>query len=120
MFLDYFSDTEPDLKLEPGATIFSEGEMGDTAYVVESGEVDIFVHSEKMSTAKESQMFGEMALLDNEKRSATAKAGKNGANLYSIDQPVLIEMVRLDPKFALDIMKLMAERLRATDKNFGK
>lgn len=118
MFLDYFSEMEPDLKLEPGALIFSEGEMGDTAYVIESGSVDIFVKGRKMSALTESQMFGEMALIDNEKRFATAKAGENGAVLYCIDQPVLIEMVRIDPKFALDIMKLMAERIRISGEYF--
>lgn len=112
MFLDYFSDKEPSVILKGDEPLFKEGDNGDSAYIVQTGHVDLTVKGQALTTIEESEMFGEMALIDNEVRFATATAGPSGATLYSIDQPVFIEMVRVDPRFALDVMKLMTERLR--------
>jgi CRP-like cAMP-binding protein len=117
MFLKYFQGREPE-DFGPNQIIFKEGDTGDTAYVVHSGYVDLTIHGETLTTLQSSEMFGEMSLIDNQARFATATAGPKGVKLYHIDQPVFIETVRLDPKFALDIMRLMVERLRMWGKLF--
>jgi len=61
-----------------GSTIFSEGEPGDCAYIVKTGCVDLFAlmngESVKMAQFEEGDLFGEMALIDNQLRSGTAVA----------------------------------------------
>ena len=64
-----------------GTKIFREGEPGSFAYLIESGKVEIssLNHGQKIviSTLGPGDMFGEMALIDNLKRSATATALEN-------------------------------------------
>lgn len=63
----------------PGDIIFSEGDHGDSAYIVESGMVEISKSSGKeaslmLAAIKAGEMFGEMALIDASPRMATATA----------------------------------------------
>ena len=64
---------------KPSENIFTEGEPGDKAYIVESGMVEITKDSGRgasllLSTVKPGEMFGEMALIDASPRMATANA----------------------------------------------
>jgi len=114
MFLQLFEDDEkPDVELEPGETLFREGDEGDRAFVVRSGAVNLSMKGRPISIIGESQIFGEMALLDDRTRSATAIAGPDGAKLHSLDKALFIDMVKIDPEFAIELMKVMVERLRS-------
>jgi len=61
--------------------IFTEGEKGSIAYVIESGLVEIFTNKnnqhELLGILTPGQLFGEMALIDDEPRTATAIAIKD-------------------------------------------
>ena len=61
----------------PGATIFNEGEPGDAAYIIESGEVEISIlkrgEKQLIAVLQPGDVFGEMAIIDDGPRSATAK-----------------------------------------------
>lgn len=58
--------------------IFLQGETGDCAYIIEEGSIDIFIHADGgqkwSSRLKERAIFGEMSLMDDQRRSATAIA----------------------------------------------
>lgn len=62
----------------PGMTIFSEGDFAYGAYLLRSGRVEISTVKDGrrvvLSTIQPNQVFGELALIDNEPRSATATA----------------------------------------------
>lgn len=62
----------------PGREIFVQGEVGDCAYLVESGSVAIFQHLNgqriELGTIREGEIFGEMAAIDGGSRMATAVA----------------------------------------------
>ncbi len=66
------------LKLRPGETLFSEGEEGDSAYYVKSGMIEVSRRLGSaevvIATEQEGGIVGEMALIDNQPRSATARA----------------------------------------------
>lgn len=113
MFLRYFDDGRPDVVVAPGETLFSEGDDGDRAYVIAEGYVDLIVKGEELTTLEPSDIVGEMALVDDRKRFATARAGTHGAKLFSLDRYKFSAMIKQDPEFALDIMRIMAARLRA-------
>ncbi len=68
-------------KFNAGELIFAEQDLGDFAYVIDQGEVEIFIqvdgNDHVLNTLLPSQMFGELALIDNSPRSASARAKTN-------------------------------------------
>lgn len=97
-----------------GETVFSEGDPADFMYVVRSGEVEIVVNGKVVDTVGEAGIFGEMALIDREKRSATVRA-KTDCDLLQLDERRFLFFVDETPFFALDVMRILVERLRAMD-----
>ena len=61
-------------KFENGRKIISQGETGDTFYIIKTGRVDFFVNSKYVRSLNDNEEFGQRALIINEKRSATAIA----------------------------------------------
>lgn len=94
-----------------GATIFSKGDPGDSMFVVVEGRVDIIVDGEVVDTLEDGDIFGEMSLIDNQDRSADAVAGTD-CSLVSIDEQRFIFMTDHTPRFALQVLRLVARRLR--------
>ncbi len=97
-----------------GDTIFSEGEAGDVAYVVTEGEIDLLVHGSSVETVRSGGIFGEMALIDRQTRSATATA-KTDARIVPIDQRRFLYLIQNTPFFAVEVMHVMADRIRRMD-----
>jgi CRP-like cAMP-binding protein len=94
-----------------GQTIFTEGEPGDTMYVVQEGEVDILIGDTKLETAGPGGVLGEMALINAAYRSASAVA-KTDCKLVPIDETRFKVIVHSTPFFAIQVMRVMADRLR--------
>ena len=97
-----------------GQVIFQEGQPGDVMYAVTEGEVDILVHNKVISTVGPDGILGEMALIDTEPRSATAIA-RTDCKLVPISAKRFTFLVQQTPHFALQVMRVMAERLRHMD-----
>lgn len=57
-----------------GSEIIKQGDVGDFFYIIESGKVDFFVNGNKVNTAEDGSSFGELALMYNSPRAATAVA----------------------------------------------
>ena len=108
--LDMFSETNPRV-CEAGEAIFREYDMGAEMYVVLEGEVEITIGSNVVETLGPGEPFGEMALIDQTARTATAVA-KTPCKLAVIPERRFLFMVAQTPHFALQIMKVMADRLR--------
>ena len=102
--------------LEPGTVIFKRGDPSDFMYAVLEGEVDIIVEDKIVSTVHSGSLFGEMALIDNGPRSATAQV-KSTAKVVPVDKRRFMFMIQQTPFFALQVMQLMAERIRQFDNN---
>jgi CRP/FNR family cyclic AMP-dependent transcriptional regulator len=100
-----------------GQIIFKEDDPGDYLYVVKSGEVDIRVRNALAETVGAGGVFGEMALMDKQARSATAVA-RTDCEVVPIDEKRFLALVEETPAFALDLMKLLAQRLRTMDQLF--
>jgi len=94
--------------------IFQAGEPGEVMYVVSEGAVDILVDSVLVETAGAGSIIGEMALIDHGPRSASAKA-KTDCKLVAVDQKRFEFLVSQTPFFAIQVMQIMAERLRHTN-----
>ena len=94
-----------------GHTIFHKGDLADKMYIVKEGEVDIFLGETCVETLTRNGSFGEMALLDASSRSATAVA-KTDCRLFAIDERHFLSHLRRTPVFAIQIMRILADRLR--------
>lgn len=97
-----------------GQTIFSAGEPGDMMYVVKDGDVDVVVGGKVLETVGTGGILGEMALIDKQPRSATAVA-KTDCKLVSVDEQRFQRLVQQTPHFALQVMRVMARRIRQMD-----
>jgi CRP-like cAMP-binding protein len=101
------------VKFPDGGVVFIKGDRGSAAYVVTSGRVEIREGGRVVETMARGEIFGEMALIDSEPRSASAVAIGH-TELAVIDMAAFHKLVRDDPNFALAVMRLMSRRLRAT------
>ena len=105
---------EAPLELEPGRVIFSEGDSGREMFIVRTGSVDLRIGETFLETVGQGGIFGELALVDPAPRSATAMAGPD-CSLVLVDAPSFDHLVRKVPGLALEVMKVMARRLRRTN-----
>ena len=113
LFLNLFRDKEA-TSYEAGQDVFKTGEPGDAMFVIIEGEVDIRVKSVVVETAGPGAIVGELALIDDEPRSAAAVT-KTACRLVTVDRRRFLYMVQETPNFALAVMKVLADRLRRTD-----
>ena len=94
-----------------GSTIITQGDPGDSLFIVESGEVDILDeknHSQKIATLYADDVFGEMALVTGEPRSATAIAVVD-TTVWLILKEHFDRLMRISPKI-LDAVKTLVEK----------
>ena len=94
-----------------GQVIFQEGQPGDVMYVVQVGQVNILLNGQQFDSAGPGDIFGEMALIDDRPRSATAVAATD-CTIVPIDEQRFSYLVHETPHFALTVMRIMADRLR--------
>lgn len=106
---------EAPLKLEPGQVIFAEGQAGREMFLVRTGSVDLRIGDEVVETVEQGGIFGEMALVDPAPRSATAVAGPN-CTLVLVEPDSFNDLLRRVPGLGLEVMKVMARRLRKANR----
>ncbi|BAE52687.1 Crp/Fnr family transcriptional regulator [Paramagnetospirillum magneticum] len=99
-----------------GATVFAEGEPGTTAYVVESGRVSVFktIKGKRVNIGDVTQggIFGEMALIDDHPRMASAVAEEETACVI-IGKDRLSEQLDKAPKGVKVIVNALLGNIRA-------
>lgn len=101
-----------------GTTLFRKGEHRHCAYLIDKGEVHIYGNDEGgedklLCVLGESEIFGEMALIDDTPRTATAITASD-AEIFVIPRDALYERIQgLDPIVSL-LMSLLVERYRIT------
>ena len=114
MSISLFSH-EPNARVFHAAEIiFEAGSTGNLMYAVQSGEVDILIGGTVVETVGPEGFFGEMALLEDAPRSATAVA-RGETSLAVIDSFAFMRQVSRNPFFALEVMRVLAARLRRSD-----
>jgi CRP/FNR family cyclic AMP-dependent transcriptional regulator len=101
--------------------IFEEGSTGSEMYLIHSGRVLLSVRQDEtrevlLVVLNPGDFFGEMALVDDSPRSATASAVEDDTELIVMDRTRFLFMVRQQPEFALSLMHTLCRRLRDMDK----
>ncbi len=103
-----------------GQDIFTVGDAGDQMYVVESGQVELFLQDKAndrvhLGFVNQGDLFGEFSLLSGEERTSSARALEN-TKLIIIDQNDLQILVSAHPASALDMLSALGQRLRDSNR----
>lgn len=112
--LNLFRNAKDFQRFPAGETVFQIGQPGDLMYAVVEGEVEIKLGNKVLESVGAGGIVGEMALIDQGPRSANAVA-KIDSKLVPIDEKHFSFLVQQTPNFALQVMKILVERLRAMD-----
>jgi len=107
------------LPFKTGEAVFNFGDPGHALYIVRSGEVEIYVKNDQgekivLETAGAGDVFGEVSLLDDGTRTAWVVA-LTDAELLRLDREHFESYVRLYPPAALNLLSVIARRLRKSD-----
>ncbi|HUO57469.1 MAG TPA: cyclic nucleotide-binding domain-containing protein [bacterium] len=108
------------------STLFVEGMTGEILYLIKKGSVQItkkFDNGEEkvLATLKEGEFLGEMSLIDNRPRTATARVGEE-SSLLVMTKKAFTTLLEKHPDAALKILlvflKIANERLRKANESF--
>jgi CRP/FNR family transcriptional regulator len=95
-----------------GTVIFREGDKGEHMYAVRKGRVELSTAGTPLEVVEYGGIFGEMILVGRSERSATAIAQEE-CEVVPIDQKQFDRLIQLNPFLAREIMRTMADRLKA-------
>jgi len=108
---------------QDGEVIVSQGEVGDCMYVVQEGQVEVLVEREgkatRVAVLGEGDIFGEMALIEREVRSATVRA-LGVVRVLTVDKGTFLRRIHEDPSLAYRIMQKMSHRIRELDDELAR
>ncbi len=97
-----------------GSYVFKQGDVGDRAYIIESGKIEISTRQGGvLAMLPEMEIFGEMGLLDQLERSASAKAMEDTSLIVVERSQIQGKVDRADPVLRY-LLSLMLDRLRST------
>ncbi|MEO8667271.1 MAG: cyclic nucleotide-binding domain-containing protein [Bauldia sp.] len=116
--IDFRILDRPDIpirKYAAGDTIIAKGAVAREMFLLRKGRVDILIHSRTVEEIGPGGIFGEMALIDHAPRAAEVIA-RVDCEVVPIDEKLFVSLVQDAPYFALDVMRVLADRIRALDK----
>ncbi len=100
---------------QSGETIVKEGEIGVGFYLIADGNVEVRRKGKTISGLKKGDFFGEMALLDNQPRSADVVA-TTPTTCYVLTAWAFVGLVQSKPDMGVNLMKEVVRRLRGTNR----
>ena len=117
--IDALAGSAITVRLEPGETVFEEGDAGDRCFVVQSGAVKVLRRigdGRRITLARlgAGSVFGELALFEGDRRSATVQAAEESI-VVSRGGAEVSEALRRDPEASFGMAVMLANRLRASN-----
>ncbi|MEA2027411.1 MAG: cyclic nucleotide-binding domain-containing protein [Campylobacterota bacterium] len=120
--LDLFSEiSEKDLfsvatqlsevEYDKESVIIKQGDIGTSMYIIVRGEVEVIIDDKVVTTLGEKSIFGELAALDPEPRSAAIKTTQDTL-VFKIESTVLYNLISEYADVARGIIKILCERVR--------
>ena len=111
------------MEIKKNENIFRQGEKANTAYLIESGQVEIFYTNKNnidthLTILGPGELFGEMALIDANVRSASARA-MTDITLHEIQKEQLVEKIDASSSMVKLIVKILMERIRRINQTEG-
>jgi PAS domain S-box-containing protein len=118
--LIHFEAAIKEKRLSNGEVLFSEGDPGTAFYIIKSGTIEIlkgdpvFGKQIKLAIRGKGDFFGEMSLIEDSPRFATAKS-VGESNVLELSRYAFNELVKKNPPVALKVMGVLSSRLRQAD-----
>ncbi|QRR00396.1 cyclic nucleotide-binding domain-containing protein [Dyadobacter sandarakinus] len=94
-----------------GQQIFAKGDLGDSMYIIYAGQVGIYDGSRQLALFDKGEIFGELALLDTEPRSATTLA-ETDILVFRIDQEDFFELMEERDEILRNVLRILCQRIR--------
>jgi CRP-like cAMP-binding protein len=113
--LKHVADISHEVEVASGASIVREGDVGDSFFVVARGQAKVTVDSRTIRKLLPGDHFGEVALLDGGRRTASVES-ETPMTLLEIRREAFLKLVRREPKIALEILRELARMLRQTER----
>ncbi|MDX8380167.1 MAG: cyclic nucleotide-binding domain-containing protein [Gallionella sp.] len=102
------------IEIKQGEHLFCEGDHGDVMYILIEGKAEITISGMHFENCQPGNFMGELAVIDGSPRYATVTA-LNDCKFVVVDNKRFHFLVDESPKFAIDVMRVMAQRLRNCD-----
>ena len=107
---------------QDGELVIRQGEVGNCMYVIQAGEVEIFreedVRDVRLRIPGPNEFFGEMALVENDVRSASVRSIGESRILH-VDKRTFMRRVHEDPSLAYRIMESLSHEIRRLATELG-
>lgn len=100
-----------EVNLEEGDIVFRKGDLGKSLFIVVDGTVRIHDHERTLASLGPNDVFGEMAVLNSESRSASATAHED-CRLLRLDQDLLYEVMAGNAAVSRGIISVLLERFQ--------
>lgn len=94
-----------------GQLVFTEGDRGCCAYIIEEGEVEILAGEHRLSLLSKGELFGEVALIDQQARTASARATAHTV-LIQIEHTLVKELLERSDPILRHLLLVILERFR--------
>ena len=111
------------INLLPGDYLFREGEFGQTAFIIEAGTIELVKFTGEEHTVltelEKGALFGEMAIIDNSPRSASARA-KTDCTVKVVSEDQLKKHLSSSPTASLDMMRRLASYVRTANERLSR
>jgi CRP/FNR family transcriptional regulator, cyclic AMP receptor protein len=105
------------LKFDAGQVIFNAGDVGDSAYIIIDGTVEISVPTPSgpivINNMGKNDLLGEIAIVGEVPRTATAKAVTKLETL-KISKELFVKIIHENPDAAIELIRILAARLAST------
>ena len=122
--LDAVHEATQEAEYLPGEIIVREGDRGEKLYLLLEGRVNIVKdhgtpNERQLATVSAVDYFGEMAILDNEPRSATVVALSH-ARLLTLDGTSLKDLILHVPEISFEIFRVLTARVRNAERRLSE
>ena len=109
---------------EDGGIVVRQGEMGDCMFAIQEGQLGVFREHEgrpevRVAVLNKGDIFGEMAIFEQEIRSATVRA-IGEARVLTVDKRTFLRRIQEDPTLAFNLVRMMSQRVRVLTAEIGE
>ena len=96
---------------QEGQEVFAKGDTGDSMFIIYSGEIGIYDGPKQLALFDKGEIFGELALLDTEPRSASTVA-ETDVLLFRVDQEDFFELMEERDEILRNVLRILCQRIR--------
>lgn len=111
------------ISFRPGERLCEQGERGDSAYIILSGEADIVVRTptgeQAVAKVRKNDMVGEIAILIDVPRTASVVA-VDELTALSVSKESFLKLMSHFPEMALEVTRVLAQRLERTTRQLAE